>query len=213
MRITIVYDNEALEEGLYADWGFSCLLDLDDRRRMLFDTGARGGLLLQNMSRLGIDPSSLDEVFLSHSHWDHTGGLEDLLEGNPDLTVYAPVCVSPYPRAANWVGIRGAQELHENVYSTGELRGIEQSLVVKTKAGIAVITGCSHPGIEAILNAASEFGDPYALIGGFHGFRDFSLLEGLELVCPCHCTQFKREIQRLAPEKCTACGAGKVLEM
>jgi hypothetical protein len=44
VKITIVYDNEVWEEGLEADWGFSCLVEADNSPRILFDTGGRGSM-------------------------------------------------------------------------------------------------------------------------------------------------------------------------
>jgi 7,8-dihydropterin-6-yl-methyl-4-(beta-D-ribofuranosyl)aminobenzene 5'-phosphate synthase len=45
----------------------------------------------------------------------------------------------------------------------------ELSLVVKTPKGLAVIVGCSHPGVENILASAAKI-DPhlYTVMGGFH---------------------------------------------
>ena len=74
------------------------------------------------------------------------------------------------------------------------VKGIEQSLAIKTEKGILVMAGCSHPGVGEIIDAASKFGRIYGVIGGFHGFRDFNRLNGLSLIVPCHCTQYKSEI-------------------
>ena len=41
MKVTIVYDNETLQPGLEAAWGFSCLVEADGQR-LLFDTGGPG---------------------------------------------------------------------------------------------------------------------------------------------------------------------------
>ena len=97
--------------------------------------------------------------------------------------------------------------------STGELRGIEQALAVKTSKGIVVVTGCSHPGVGEILDAASCYGKVYGIIGGLHGFRDFGRLNGLSLICPCHCTQYKSELRSLFPSQYISCGAGLELEL
>ena len=48
--------------------------------RVLVDTGLSPGPLLNNMGILGIDPKSIDSIFLTHCHYDHTGGLGGLLE-------------------------------------------------------------------------------------------------------------------------------------
>ncbi|MEA3223238.1 MAG: MBL fold metallo-hydrolase, partial [Thermodesulfobacteriota bacterium] len=109
------------------------------------------------------------------------------------------------------VRVDNSLEIHDGVFSTGELSNIEQSLIIKTKKGLAVIAGCSHSGVTNILDAASQFGSPYALIGGLHGFREFDVLKGLTLVCACHCTQYQSEIQHLYPDKYIDGGAGKVI--
>lgn len=213
MKITIVYDNEVWKEGLEADQGFSCLVEAKNSPRILFDTGANGLILLSNMEKLNIDPNFVGEVFISHAHWDHTGGLSNFLKANKEVKVYVPMSF-PKPRGAKEVvGVKEPLQIHENVFSTGELGGIEQSLVVKTKEGVVVVVGCSHPGVRNILNAASNFGRVYALIGGLHGFREFDLLQDLKLICPCHCTQFKSEIEQSYPEKCRKGGAGKIFEL
>ena len=61
---------------------------------------------------------------------------------------------------------------------TGEIPGVykgeylpEQALVVKTKNGITVIAGCSHPGIVKILKKVKrQFPQDklYFVFGGFH---------------------------------------------
>jgi 7,8-dihydropterin-6-yl-methyl-4-(beta-D-ribofuranosyl)aminobenzene 5'-phosphate synthase len=213
MKITIIYDNEVYKKGLKADWGFSCLIDMEGTTKILFDTGANGSILLSNMEALGIQPRTIDEIFISHPHWDHTGGLHDFLKKNDVAKIYVPASL-PKPRGAREaVSVDGSLQIHENVFSTGELQGIEQSLVVRTVRGLVVVVGCSHPGVRSILNAASQFGRVYALIGGLHGFREFDLLRDLNLICPCHCTQFMSEIRSLYPNKCVGGGAGKVIEV
>ena len=211
MKITIIYDNEAAEVGLRADWGFSCLVEAYNKR-ILFDTGANGTLLLENMKKLNIEPTMIDEVFISHAHWDHMGGLSDFLLINP-TKVYIPSSC-PEPHGAREVfKVKQALKIHENIFSTGELKNREQSLIVKMEKGLIVIVGCSHPGVKNILEGASQFGKPKALIGGLHGFKEFDAVRDLEVICPTHCTQFKSEIKTLYPEKYISGGAGRVIEI
>jgi 7,8-dihydropterin-6-yl-methyl-4-(beta-D-ribofuranosyl)aminobenzene 5'-phosphate synthase len=42
---------------------------------VLFDVGPYGDVWLANAERLAVDLSSIDVLFLSHWHWDHTGGI------------------------------------------------------------------------------------------------------------------------------------------
>lgn len=213
MKITIIYDNEVYLEGLEADWGFACLVEAEKTPRILFDTGANGATLLYNMEKLNIDPTSIDEVFISHAHGDHTGGLSDFLKVNKLAKLYLPSSMAKIYGLEEVVSITEPVQIHEDVFSTGELKGIEQSVVVKTAKGLAVIVGCSHPGVSAILAAASRWGKVYALIGGLHGFREFDLLRDLGLVCACHCTQFRSQIEKFCREKYNSGGAGRTLQL
>ena len=82
----------------------------------------------------------------------------------------------------------------------GTLEMNELSLAIRTPRGLAVVVGCSHPGVENILAAAARI-DPqlYTTIGGFHLVmtpreeidRVASVLHDtlkLHRVAPGHCT-------------------------
>lgn len=211
LKITIVYDNEIFKEGLEADWGFSCLVEAFGRK-ILFDTGAKGAILLGNMNKLALDPAEIDEIFISHDHWDHTGGLLDLLRINP-VKVSVPGSFSGQFDDYEFALIKEPSKIHNNIYSTGELENNEQSLIIKTESGVVVVVGCSHPGVESILSAASRFGKVKMVLGGLHGFSDLDLISDLEFICPVHCTKHRSEIESRYPEKYVAGGAGRVIEI
>ncbi|NPV61322.1 MAG: MBL fold metallo-hydrolase [Methanotrichaceae archaeon] len=210
MKVTIIYDNTSFREDLKADWGFSALIEARGKR-ILFDTGARGDILFDNMSALAIDPRSIEEVFISHPHADHTGGLSDFLRINP-VRVVIPIS-SPAPKGAEVLRVGEPREIHPGIYSTGELAGIEQSMVVDSGPGLVVLCGCAHPGVGVILDAASQFGEVKGLIGGLHGFSAFDRIKGLDLICPAHCTAHRSEIMRRFSESCLEGGAGRVIEI
>ena len=211
MQITILYDNDAYKEGLQADWGFSCLVEIENTPTILFDTGTNGSILLSNMEKLNIDPASVDEIFISHAHFDHVGGLSAFLNVNSNVTIYVPPSLRGVRGVKEVVSVSEPLKIHENVFSTGELDHIEQSMALKIDEGIVIIAGCSHQRMAHILKAASQFGNIYAIVGGLHGFSEYDLFKDLELICPTHCTQHKAEIKALYPKKYTDGGVGKII--
>ena len=211
MKITIVYDNTAFRKDLQADWGFSALVETKERK-ILFDTGANGAILLSNMQKLEINPKEIDEIFISHSHFDHTGGLSAFLDQNNEVKVWVPPSFRGIKNVREVIKVENPKKLYEGIYSTGELEGIEQSLCVETEKGIVIIAGCSHPRMEHILQVASQFGRVYGIIAGLHGTRPESLKD-LDLICPTHCTQYSVEIKSLYPEKYIEGGAGRIIEI
>jgi len=211
MQITILYDNDVYKEDLQADWGFSCLVEIENTPKILFDTGTNGSMLLSNMEKLNIDPTSIDEVFLSHAHFDHVGGLSAFLNVKSDVTIYVPPSLRGIRGVKEVVSVSEPLKIHENVFSTGEIDHIEQSMAIKIDEGIVIIAGCSHPKMAHIFKAASQFGNIHAIVGGLHGFSEYDLFKDLELICPTHCTQHKAEIKSLYPEKYTDGGAGKII--
>jgi 7,8-dihydropterin-6-yl-methyl-4-(beta-D-ribofuranosyl)aminobenzene 5'-phosphate synthase len=85
VSLKIVVDNEA-RDGLLSEHGFALWIEVDGIT-VLFDTGDKNGLL-SNSSRMGLDLEQVDYLVLSHGHYDHTGGLPDLLRHNNHLRIY-----------------------------------------------------------------------------------------------------------------------------
>ena len=209
MKVTIIYDNTTSRTDLKADWGFSALVEVKGRK-ILFDTGANGEILLSNMQKLKINPKEIGDVFISHLHWDHTGGLASFLRLNSKLKLWIPACFPEAKDAGEIIEVKEPTRMYEGIYSTGELEGIEQSLCVETEKGIIIIVGCSHPRMEHILEVASQFGRVYGIIGGLHGSKP-ETLKDLSLICATHCTQYRSEIKALYPERYIEGGAGKII--
>jgi len=82
----------------------------------------------------------------------------------------------------------------------GTLELAEVSMAIKTPKGLAVIVGCSHPGIEKILAKASEINpNIYTIAGGLH------LVDKSDEVVRQTVTNFKEKwkLQRVAAGHCT----------
>ncbi|TRZ67519.1 MAG: MBL fold metallo-hydrolase [Methanothrix sp.] len=71
-------------------------------------------------SALGVDPRSVEEVFISHTHHDHMSGLVDFLRINP-VRIIRPRS-APVPQEAEVIRVKGPVEIHPRIFSTGELR-------------------------------------------------------------------------------------------
>lgn len=219
MKLQVVFNNEVDDSKFAVGWGLSCLVGED----FLFDTGESPDYLEQNMKILGIDPAQLKTVMISHDHWDHTRGLWYILEQNPNIELV--ICTGfseEFKKQVKPYGIKIREvekfsQIEENYWSTGPIASNysgdilqEQSLVVKTDQGISLITGCSHPGIDNILEKVVEQfpSDPFYLaVGGFHLVNH----QRSELLMIC--SKFKElKVQNVAPTHCTGQGAQKVFE-
>ena len=47
---------------------------------LLFDAGPEGDVFQRNMNKLKINPACIEEIVLSHGHWDHAGGFLKALQ-------------------------------------------------------------------------------------------------------------------------------------
>jgi 7,8-dihydropterin-6-yl-methyl-4-(beta-D-ribofuranosyl)aminobenzene 5'-phosphate synthase len=75
LKVTVLVTNLAgdAHEG-DGEWGFSALVEVDGRK-ILYDTGSSPEMALRNAKALKIDLSDVEDVVLSHNHYDHVGGL------------------------------------------------------------------------------------------------------------------------------------------
>lgn len=77
-RVIVVVDNRPGSAGLIHEWGLSLWIE-HQGHTLLMDTGA-GQALMPNLKALGLDPNLIEAVILSHGHFDHSGGLAELLK-------------------------------------------------------------------------------------------------------------------------------------
>lgn len=173
--IRVLYDNYVFDQACDSDWGFACLVS-GTEKTILFDTGAKGDLLLANFEKMKLRPADVQLVVISHNHGDHTGGLLPFLAKNSQVDVYLPAATpESFVKEVKAHGVSVVTkpvEICKGVHLVGPLgdKIIEQSLVVDTRKGLVIITGCSHPGVVAIAKKAKEHlgRDIFMVLGGTH---------------------------------------------
>ncbi len=209
MEIKILFDRKRLDQNFLAGWGVSYLIG----NQILFDTGEAPDCLLHNMGRMNVKVNDIKKVVISHDHFDHIGGLWEILQKCPGVDLY--ICagcsngfkkkVKPYE--CNIIEVEPFMKIGDGIYTTGQIERtysqdyiVEQALVLETKKGVTIITGCAHPGIINVVETIKKHTPEniYLIMGGFHlmGSSSRKLLDVnnrlMELcvqhVGPGHCT-------------------------
>lgn len=206
--ILILYDNTTVRSDLQPDWGFAAQVTFRGRT-ILFDSGTKPAVLAGNLKALNVDASAFEFGVFSHSHQDHLGGLEAVTQLRPGFPVHyldafpGAAFASAERLGAKPARITEARALLPGLFTTGLVAGNtpEQALVIDTAKGLIVLTGCSHPGIVSMVEAAQRV-RPGAtvrlVVGGFHMLQDSQpqitavigrLREmGVQSILPTHCT-------------------------
>lgn len=191
LEVLPLIDWYTARDDLETESGVSYLVRAD-HTTILFDLGlnSKGEQeppLLHNMARLGVDPSEIDFVVLSHPHGDHIGGFKNqfahraIVREENDPLVGRPVYATIPLKLTDGESIlvQESRTLAPGVATTGPLpRALfvlgyvqEQALVIHVEGkGIVLVVGCGHPGVEALIERAEQvFALPvYGVIGGLH---------------------------------------------
>lgn len=211
MKVKIIFDKDSVKDNLQVGWGVSYLVG----ETILFDTGEKGSYLLKNMDILNVNIKKIEKVVLSHNHWDHRGGIWDLIEVNKYIEIYA--CsdfIEEFKekiKLYKYKVIENFEEIADGIYTTGcmqfsykESKFYEQALIVRSNKGVSLICGCAHSEILSLVKKAKELFSQdnfYSVFGGFHlmdkekRYIDYIAEEikkmGVNKIGPAHCSGYE----------------------
>ena len=120
VAITVLVDNKADlmakstdtvkrfdDEPLLAEHGFAALIELQDAAvRILWDAGITSIALLENMRRMEVDPTTIDQIAVSHGHRDHTAAITEVIKA-----------IGGRPKPRKWDKEATMEEIHRWVES------------------------------------------------------------------------------------------------
>lgn len=177
VTVKVVYDNYVKVDGLKSDWGYSVIIE-GLEKKILFDAGTKPDIFEFNFNKMGIDAQKIDLIVFSHEHGDHTEGLQAFVKMKTNIPVLIPFSFSDQFKSKmvsyglTPILIRNPAKICENLYTSGEFeyKIPEHALVLNTKNGLVVMTGCSHPGIVEMLKQIKSLFNKniYMAFGGFH---------------------------------------------
>lgn len=169
------------------EWGYAALVEVDGKK-ILFDTGHRPETVLQNAKDLGIDLSDTEDVFLSHNHGDHTGGLltlrKELKKLNPKALTRVHVGAGIFAQRVNaenkmlamkeeleadgvkFIVYENQQELFPGVWITGPIERIHEERNWFGNGRIETDTGIMEDNIPEDQSLVIDTNDGFVLISG-----------------------------------------------
>lgn len=124
LRITTLSENTAGTAGVLAEWGLSILVETGELK-VLLDT-CTSISVPHNAPILGVDLSTVDKIVLSHGHYDHTGGLKEVLAktGAVEIIAHPDIWAKKYIRF-------GEREAYVGIpFSREELEGLGASFTL-----------------------------------------------------------------------------------
>jgi len=126
IRITTLSENSAAMGYLLGEWGLSILIETG-AANILFDTG-KSISVTHNTDSLGVNLNRVDKIVLSHGHYDHTGGLFNVLRRmrkEVEIVAHPDVWADKYAHREGeeyrYIGIPFRRQLLESLGATFNL--------------------------------------------------------------------------------------------
>lgn len=151
IRITVIVDNTPLSD-FSSEHGFSLWIEAGGST-LLFDTG-RSTAFSANLHKLEIELSRADMLVLSHGHYDHTGGVAQVLREVPAMKV----CMHPGALTQRW-SIREGVAKPTDMPNEGKeaIRALNPSQILNATGPMEILPGIR---VTGPVPRVSEFEDP-----------------------------------------------------
>jgi len=167
VNITVLAEDTAgYDTSLTARFGLSMLLEArveKNRTQFLYDTNQAAAPILENLKTLRLSIEELNSIFLSHCHFDHTGGLPGILDalhrpipvlGHPSL--FRP-CFEMKPEGLWPIGLLG--------YSRDDLERKKASFIL-TQEPVRLMSGMITTGEIPRINDFELAGEMFTVADG-----------------------------------------------
>lgn len=86
ITITTLVENHVSKSDLLAEHGLSFMIE-HPQGNILFDVG-QSDVFAKNAKKMGFDISKVDQLVISHGHYDHLGGLPHFIENNNAAPIF-----------------------------------------------------------------------------------------------------------------------------
>jgi len=91
LNIYTIVENMVGGKG-WGSWGLSFFLEIEDadgnNKNVLFDAGGDKKVFMHNAKAYDIDLSSIDAIFLSHGHWDHSSAILEVIKASGGVKLF-----------------------------------------------------------------------------------------------------------------------------
>ena len=183
VEVDVLVDDVPVIEGVLPAHGLAVLLTLErmeEKARLLVDSGPRFSILSYNSREMGIDLSKLDVFVGTLSLRHHIGGFVEARRNGRIVAekVFLPPPPLAKPLVQKQLILDGVYVVYSDSYWN------ERAVMIRHRRGWVIVFGCSVHGLEDTWkDLLGEMKNVYAIIGGLNlSMRDMYNLDFLERV-------------------------------